>query len=605
MTEKYTKQAPYSVLALFLVCITALLYHLEYDMLWMAEEHSLWVPTKPFWESLTRLPGGILLWCSCFLTSLFFHPWMGCLLMFIMWTAVTVLTIRLYSLHKWHVLFALLPVISLAGMIVQSGYWLYYMKMPGVLVAPTLAVTISLSVAVAVRELCHKRWLRIALICCVVIVGYPLMGAWAFLAAALCCRDIAEAAMAIVSVVIVPLICYNAFYGETMQQYMWSAALPSYRAGQNSYFWPYHVPYYALLGAFALCYAGRIKIKTSKYISLATPFVTVLIYCVGLYNVWYRDTNFTKEIRMQRAFEERDWEEALRIYREKPKAWGHHDMPATRIMVMMKNVALLRLGRAGDEMFTYPDGAEQQHAPFNVKMTQVGGKMIYYEVGKETFCTRWNMEDAVEFGWRVTHLKYMAKAALVMRDWDVAEKYLHILEKTMWHGEWARKYLAYVGNEKKCWDDEELGFIMRLLPGSDRLDGDMTMIEMYLLQTFAHGMGADKNYAELTLMCAMIMQDIDLFWPRFFRYAALSQDKRMPTHYQEAAWLYGNLEPGKVDISGMPFDESVKRSYYEFCKFNQQLGSNMSEPEKAMRFKPIFGNTFYYFYFLVRNVKTN
>ena len=79
----------------------------------------------------------------------------------------------------------------------------------------------------------------------------------------------------------------------------------------------------------------------------------------------------------------------------------------------------------------------------------------------------------------------------------------------------------------------------------------------------------------------------------------------MPTHYQEAAYLYGQLEPGKVDISGMPFDESVKRSYYDFCQFNQQLGPNMSEAEKAVRFRPAFGNTFYYFYFLVRNVKTN
>ena len=31
----------------------------------------------------------------------------------------------------------------------------------------------------------------------------------------------------------------------------------------------------------------------------------------------------------------------------------------------------------------------------------------------------------------------------------------------------------------------------------------------------------------------------------------------------------------------------------------------MSEAEKAVRFRPAFGNTFYYFYFLVRNVKTN
>lgn len=607
MKEKVQKFAPHIIIGLFLTALCGLILLLEQPMMWLAQEQSLWLPTEPFRQSMMRLPGGLLLWASCFLTQLFYHPWAGCAALLALWSLIAVATQKIFRLEGWNRLLGLLPAVALAGAALENGYWIYYMKMPGLLFVPSLGTAAATALALGVRSLPGNKWLRGVAVALTALIAYPFTGAWSFLAAGLACSSLTDLAFAAGAILIGPLIYYRTLFGETMLQYMWSAALPSYRYGQETYFWPYHIPYYGLIVSFLLAFllppvTGKIK---RRRIAALLPALLLAGYVGGLCGVWYRDTNFEKEIRMQRAVEERDWESVLRTYKEKPKGWGHKEMPATRIMVMMKNVALLRLGRAGDEMFTYQDGAELQHAPFPVKMTQVGGKMIYYEVGKENFCTRWNMEDAVEFGWRASHLKYMAKAALVSGDWEVARKYLRLLEKTMWHGDWARKYMPYAGDKKKCWDDEELGFIMRLLPGSDRLDGDKTLVEMYLLQTFSHGMGADKNYAELTLMCALIMQDIDLFWPRFFRYAQLLEGERMPTHYQEAAYLYGNLEPGKVDISGMPFDESVKRSYYDFCQFNQQLGPNMSEAEKAVRFRPAFGNTFYYFYFLVRNVKTN
>ena len=54
----------------------------------------------------------------------------------------------------------------------------------------------------------------------------------------------------------------------------------------------------------------------------------------------------------------------------------------------------------------------------------------------------------------------------------------------------------------------------------------------------------------------------------------------------------------------LPFDESVKSSYQRFMDFNTQCGS-MNEEQKKRAFQPMFGDTFYYFYFLVRNQKTN
>ena len=54
----------------------------------------------------------------------------------------------------------------------------------------------------------------------------------------------------------------------------------------------------------------------------------------------------------------------------------------------------------------------------------------------------------------------------------------------------------------------------------------------------------------------------------------------------------------------IPFDANVKQRYQDFMNFNTQCGS-MTEEQKKRAFYPQFGDTFYYFYFLVRNQKTN
>ena len=145
--------------------------------------------------------------------------------------------------------------------------------------------------------------------------------------------------------------------------------------------------------------------------------------------------------------------------------------------------------------------------------------------------------------------------------------------------------------------------IMHMMTYPDRLDGDNTLVEMYLLQTFANGNGDDLLFQEMTLISALYMKDINLFWPRFMRYATLHPKDNMPRYYQEAAYLYGHLE-NKVDISHMPFSKSVRDTYERFMQFNAQCGP-MTEEQKAVAFRPQFGDTFYYFYFLVRNQKTN
>lgn len=613
------------MLAVALAIMGWLILRTESDVLYRLQELSLWLPSRYFFHISNFYPGGMLTWAAAFMTQFFFHPWLGVLLLIITWAAIMALLCWLFHLQgPWRVLTLLVP-LALMACLVQTGYWIYYMKLQGHPWVPTLGVLFAV-MAGCIYRLIPNRRLRLVWLAIYGILGYPAMGAWSILGIGLMMVpkklrmdhiETAAVALGLVLIMIVPPIMVRQFYGQVQVDTAYLAAMPSFQYGQvdcGQYRWSY----YALAFAFAIiAIVSRDQVAAKLKPALAWPIVAILLVlgCIGVNLRWERDTNFRKEVVMTNAIHRLDWEEVLRTMLRQDMG---EQMPPTRAMVMMKNLALFRLGRIGDEMFRYPEGAEQQHAPWTIRLTQVGGKMLYYHYGKEGFCYRWCMEDGVEFGWSVDVLKYMAKTSLITHDWKVAKKYIDMLSQTIYHRDWAKKYAAYVEHPELMAEDEEMKPIIPMAEFTDRLDGDNTLVELYLLKTFSSGHGADPGYQEMTLVCSLIMKDIDLFWPRFRQYLDMHQHEpgfRVPRYYQEAAYLYSMLEPQRESalwpsltnaevLAKLPFDESVKQTYSNFMTFNAQCGS-MTDEQKKVAFLPQYGDTFYYFYFLRRNQKTN
>ncbi len=636
----------------------------ESELLLRAQELNLWLPTGLYWKTLMQYPGGGVSWVGTFLTQFFYYPWLGTAILCSLWLIICLLAAWIYRLRgPWVWLTMLIP-LALMACFVQTGYWLYYLKLQGHLFVPTVGVLFAL-LTLAVQRLLDaslpakaQPWCRLSWMALVCIAGYPLFGAWALGATGLLVASptpplqaqgevntsesrgsqaniwkryllpspLGEGLgvrliLAILLIAAVPQVYYQHFFEMTERSFLYVAALPSFRYSAETYT-QYRIPYYAIIAAFiilitlraseGLAFAKKLKPWHRSVLAL----LLVALGIVGVSQVWYRDANFHKELAMNRAVEDLDWERVLTIARD-----GSSGVKPTRMMILYKNLALFRLGRAGDEMFTYPEGATPQNAPWKVRITQVGGKLIYYHYGKENFCYRWCMEDGVEFGWKAETLKFMARTSMLNHEWAAARKYLDLLKKTTFHRQWAERYERFLNTPdafdldkleasakagKPLLDEQgmkEFAPILHMMTYPDRLDGDNTLVEMYLLQTFAKGNGDDPLFQEMTLICALIMKDIDLFWPRFMKFATMNPERHMPRYYQEAAYLYGHLE-NKVDISRMPFDQEVRDTYERFMRFNEQCGP-MTEEQKVVAFYPQFGDTFYYFYFLVRNQKTN
>ena len=603
-----------------LACVAALvaialgLLNLEDEFLWKVQELNLHLDTPLFFRQQMVVAGGLLTWLGTWFTEFFFHPVLGVGWLCLWWALLMVLTQRAFRVPmKWAAVL-LVPVALLLITCVDMGYWIYYLKLRGHFFVATIGLCAAMAAVWGFRCLPSKYYLRPIYIVVSTAVLYPLTGFYGLLAAltmgVMAWRiqspsqrgmskyspALISSVVAVLAIVVVPLLYYRFVFYQASQENIWWAALPLYRITEEHAV--YYIPYYLLTAFFVAMAAsyrmlcdGQVK-KPVVWGLCHVALLAVLIF--GVQKYWYRDYNFHKELRMQRCMEQSDWQGILN------EATNLEDEP-TRAIVMMKNLALFRLGRQGEEMYRYRTGAKACNTIIPVNMTQVVGCSIYFYYGLANFCYRWCLEDGVEYGWRAEYLKYMTRCALVNGEERVARKYLALLKHTRYHGEWAATHEAFLGNEEKLRADANFAPVFHLMNFHDNLNSDQSIVEQYLMHHFVYDPSTDKLYQDQSLNAALWMKDIPMFWPFFNQYAKNHPGQRMPTHYQEAAYLYGHLE-NHVDISRMPFDKQVKQTYESFMQLAQRCKGMTDEQMKDV-FYPQFGKTYYFEYFLIRNQK--
>lgn len=607
MKEKLRWLSPALVAVALAVVVYCLLAY-EGEYLWKVQELNIFLDTPLFLKQQMVTSGWLLVWLGSYFTEFFYHPWMGVALLGVWWAVLMAtigVTFRIPL--KWAVVL-LVPVAALLIADVDLGYWIYYLKLRGHFFAATIGTTVAVAAVWLFRLLPAKYFLRPAFMVLSTAALYPLIGFYGLMATGLMgvlawrladmrlSDRLLASATGLLSIVFWPLFCYQHVFHETNLVNIYWTGLPLFTYDKE--YADYYIPYYILVAVqvlMAAMYQGHRDAAVKRpVVWLAGQLAVVAVLAFAVQRYWYRDANFHKELRMQQCVENLDWEGVL------SEAAYAEDEP-TRAIVMMKNLALFRLGLQGDKMYHYKTGAKASNTPLPLHMTQVIGRLVYYHYGQTNFCYRWCVEDGVEGGWRIEYLKYLLRCSLVNGEDRVARKYINLLKHTRYYKEWACRYERFLGDRKALAAEAEFEPILHLKNTGDVLASDMSITEKFLMYQFIYNNSDDKLFQEQALLSALWTKDIQTFWPRFFQYATSHAGQHMPIHFQEAACLYGHLEH-QVDISGMPFDKEVVDTYNAFMQQAQQC-ANMTEEQMRSFFYPRFGHTFYYEYYLVRNQK--
>ena len=585
---------PYIAIIIFGVILVAA----ESTYLARVEEQNLFLHTPLFFKQCMVVPGGLLSWASAFLTQLLHIPALGVAVLCLLWMLLVWVIEKAFRINGPWIVVVLIPVAMLLVADTCLGYWIYYLKLRGFFFAATVGTLTAVLAVWAYRAL--PPVVRTPFVVLAVGVLYPLIGCYALLAAALIAvvswkvRGKAWAAadtlLAILTAVAVPLICYRTIYHETNIIYIYRAALPLFQIKQQScpaYYIPYIIIALSLLGMAAF---GKASNDSNSGRMGWCQWTLLAVLAAAVAAGWYKDANFHHEMAMRRCIDKSDWQGALAIAK---RASGE----PTRDMWLMKNLALLRTGKLGEEMYGYPNGACSANAPFDTKMVQWDGKMLYFNYGLPNYCYRWCMEDGVKYGWSVDKMKLMVKCSLVNGEFSAAQKIISLLKKTLFHKKWAKRYEEYLHNPRLITEDAELLPVLRLMQHDNYLSGDHAAVERFLIEHFAGTDTQDPLMQELTLTASMLTRNPSLFWMRFYQYTQTHKDQQIPTLYQQAACLFGGMDD-KIDISSMPFDPSVVQGCREFMDFFKKChdqGLDMEQTKNLMRNK--FANTYYFDYF--------
>ena len=620
-------------LASLIVVAAALLFY-DADLLWKVQQHNVFLNTSLFFHQMMAVPGGMLSYLATFFSQHFYYPWVGVILLCCWWLLLMWLTKRTFNIPgKWTVL-TLIPVAILLVANMVLGYWVYVIKLPGYFYVATIGVTAATALLWAYRCLPKNMWVRMAFIIVVTLVGYPLMGAYALAAAALMAvmewrlphsrgSHILLSATALLGIIFIPLLYYRFVYNQTNLADIYRTAIPAFTV--SDHYPQFYYPYYALAACFlimAITYRQNHKEqnaqkahnahnaqkaqkahnahKSKKTAPKALPITSYILPCavlaviaVCVYHFWYKDANFHHELRMQRCIEQADWEGVI-------EEGTKQDDEPTRAIVMMHNLALSRLDRQCDEMYKFPKGSRKYNTSLPVYMYNVAGRMMLYQYGAINECHRVCMEEGVEYGWNVEQLKDMARCSILNKEPQAARKFLDLLRHTCYYGDWADHMEKLLNDKQQLAKDKETGPITHMMHYTDGLNAVEGYVERFLMTTLAQQDADDPKFQEQAVIASMWTRNPDLFWLRFKHYVEQKTDGNIPRCFQEAAWLFANLQ-GQEGLDEWELAPGVKESFNAFMKQMEQFKKNPNAFNKKT-ILDTFGSTYYFEYFFLKDI---
>lgn len=588
----------------------ALLYG-KASWLWRVSELNYFACGSDYLAECMRTPGGLLSWCGTFLTQFFHYPLAGTAVYIAVMLAVWPVMWRALRLSRAaFALGAVVPALMLMAF-EMSGDLMFTEKLRGF---PYVGLLGFAAVALIIRgytSLPRRLAFRLPALL-VLSLGYWLMGwYWVIALGIIAAVEVTDglkgsrlmlvcAAVAVLLVWAVPSVFfYLVPDNRLMASVKWMTALPRVFEHETAMLYPYWISA-ACIAVLSIIMTLRRHTEQAAAGKETRNFllfnIVTLALIAGAFHFRHTDANFDTANGMSRAIAADNYRDAADIARR-------HEGRPSRVVGLLTHLSLNRLGEAGDSLFAF-GFADERHVSTrpDYVIRHYISRDVLLRFGRVNDAYRWCMEDMVEYGAKPEYLRTMAKAALLNGEFGLARKYAHKLGRTWFHRAEADSLLALADDPARLEELPETGHIRQLMTYGDMIAGDDSLIETYLTQSTAMCSSGAPEMLELSLQFNLVLKDIGRFWPRFIRYCDTRGQHPVPKHYQEACILYSSLE-GKYDWHQFNVDPVIVKRFQRFLAMAQKY-SKMSDESNLETFRPEFGDTFWYYYFFVKNIKT-
>ncbi|MBP7504079.1 MAG: hypothetical protein KA780_01460 [Prolixibacteraceae bacterium] len=185
-------------------------------------------------------------------------------------------------------------------------------------------------------------------------------------------------------------------------------------------------------------------------------------------------------------------------------------------------------------------------------------------------------------------VRRLAQINLINGEYEVASKYLGMLESSLFHRQWALGMRRYLQNEALC---EQTPWI--------RQKRELQPLSQELKTTHDHekmlGMLLERNPGNTAalhyLLCLQLMKkDITAFGETFFRYAGQISQEQLPGMYQQALLILYAGERGSYNWQGVGITPEVAADFAEYTRLYEAHRGDGS-PLRGR-----FGKSYWFYY---------
>ena len=270
--------------------------------------------------------------------------------------------------------------------------------------------------------------------------------------------------------------------------------------------------------------------------------------------------------------------------------------PSNNILTSyLNNIALSETGKLNEMLFRFPQSPDGN--TLFLKWEIVGeilrkGGYFYFETGMINEAHRWAYEYMVMKGYTPESILMLIKTDLINGNYKTAQKYIRLLQKTLFYRREAIRFEKMLFNEEAIYKDNELGPKKRIRVNTDffTISDDPYINIERIVATDTLNRVAFEYLIAYNLLKKDVGRIVELL-PAFERYGY----RRLPLNVEEALVEFSILNKVRLPEIQIRADQSVVQRFSQFLQVFQSKGANLKLAEPALRER--FGSTFWYYAF--------
>ncbi|MEI6049156.1 MAG: DUF6057 family protein [Bacteroidota bacterium] len=548
------------------------------------EKSSLFIFSYDFLKENLNQPGGLLIWFGKFLSTFFYYPLAGAVIVSVIITLIAIVISGIIHLSTGEKAKFLPFVIGAILFYLQTDYRF--------LINNNLGLLIQLSAfCLAVRYLTALRgWIPVIITPFLYFVTGGFV--WLFLILITIFFALGKEKKGWTKIIVLWCLVFLTFYfskeflffqtGKTLMQFPFS----DLNTGSQSKLFLTVAAILSILPLIAgirFRLPGKMKVTETLKDFITASLVGSTLVVIGVQKFDEKDNQY---FHVEKLFYQNRYDEII-VY--------NTANPSTNYLtIFLNNIALCERDKLDDMLFNFPQSPDGKTLFLKWEMTGEvlkRGGYFYYTIGMINESHRWAFENMVMKGLSPEGLKMLIKTEIINGNYEVASKYIALLKNTLFYKKEAEAFGKLTNNTTEIIADKELEEKRQ-----NRLTTDFFSItdNPYInIEKILSADSSSKKAFEYKLAFMLLKKNYQGIAEALLEFERFGYN-RIPVNVEEAIVTYSTLNKKKLTLPGnIQINENTRLRWNQFISVFQQYNNNPKAAEPALRRQ--FGNTFWYY----------